>query len=203
MKTKYLLNQKGVSLVEIISVLVILTITTIFALSAIILFFNKYRELSYFSELQKSSLEAIETLKYGFPFTEGGGVYAFQGIVNANYAELMTPSMDGNFVAIHLRHIHSRSGDHDYVRFFWDRISQTIRMEAYRSASVPQFYQRRIFPEDPNSRIRVTNFDLSSLDGQTVNPGIIKMEMEAEIDIDEETVRRVHFTTNIAIGRRF
>jgi prepilin-type N-terminal cleavage/methylation domain-containing protein len=97
-----MLNQKGFTLVEIISVLVISTLLISVAGVGLSVFFSKYQELNDYVELQKDAMEFLNYLKNGV--NVGSGSYIqFNGIASARKLEITGRTEDagvGNGIRI-------------------------------------------------------------------------------------------------------
>lgn len=197
-ETGMVVNQKGLSLAEVLAGMVVSTILIGLAAIAIITFYTKFRELSYFADLQQQAFDAVETVKYGYPIAEQTG-YIFSGVANAKSLTLDAISGGwGSFSGITCIPDRSRPGhSNDYVRYYWDRNAQALRMQALYGI---RFYSEQIFPKPGDDKIRVTHFNLTSPTGP-VNPRVVKLELTAEIIISEENTKEVSYTTTIAIGR--
>ncbi len=198
MPSRIFRNDQGFSLTEIVAALAVSTILIILAALAIITFFTKFKELSYFADLQQQAFEAIETMKYGYPLQDVDG-YVFMGISNAKTATLEALAGGwGAYSGIYCVPDRSALGHaNDYIRFYWDRNSKSIRMQALYGV---RFYQEQIFPKVGDDRIEVTFFNLTSHTG-TPDTRVLKMELTAEVIISEEKRKEVSYTTTIALGR--
>ncbi|MDY0151285.1 MAG: type II secretion system protein [Candidatus Cloacimonas sp.] len=97
-----LLNQKGFTLIEIISVLVISTLLITIAGVGLSVFFGRYQELNAYVELQKDAMEFLNYLKNGY--NVGSGAYIqFNGIASARALEITGRTEDagvGNGIRI-------------------------------------------------------------------------------------------------------
>ncbi|MBW6515482.1 MAG: prepilin-type N-terminal cleavage/methylation domain-containing protein [Candidatus Cloacimonetes bacterium] len=196
---KFIKGEDGFSLTEVIAAVAVSSILIILAALAIVSFFTKFKELSYFADLQQQAFEAIETMKYGYPVLDELNQYRFFGIGNAQTATLEALSGGwGAYSGIRCTHETSYDGhSFDYIRFFWDRYDKKIRVQGFYGGI---YFSEQLFPKSGDDRIEVTYFNLTS---NTGNPStnIVKMELRAEIIISEEKRREVFYTTTISLGR--
>ncbi len=194
-------NEKGITLTEIIAGMVVSTILIGLAAIAIITFYTKFKELSYYADLQQHAMDTIETLKYGygFPDADVGGDHIFLGISNSKSVNLEALSGGwGQYTGIMCYPDRSQPGhENDYVRYYWDANSQSIRMQALYGI---RFFQEQIFPRRGDDKIRVTHFNLISATG-ALNPRVVKLEMKAEVIVSEDKQKEVSYTTTIALAR--
>lgn len=192
-------KESGFSLAEVLAAVAVSTILIILAAIAILTFFTKYREISYFADLQQQAFDAIETMKYGYPILDSGNDYIFLGISNAKSATLESLSGGwGSYSGIMCLPDRSAPGHaNDYIRFYWDRNAKVIRVQSLYGV---RFISEQVFPKRGDDRIEVTYFNLTSSTG---NPDtrVLKMEMKAEVIISEDQRREVSYTTTIALGR--
>lgn len=191
-------NDRGITLTEIVAALAVSTILISLAAVAIITFLTKFRELSYFAELQQEAFNAVETVKYGFGIPDEDE-YLFLGIANAKSVTLEAASGGwGAFSGITCIPDRSAPGhSNDYVRYYWDRQARTLRVQALYGI---RYYEEQIFPPRGDDRIEVTNFNLTSPTG-AANPRVVKLELTSEITISEDKKKEVSYTTTVALGR--
>lgn len=191
-------NSKGITLTEVLAAVAVSTILIAMAAVAIITFYTKFRELSYFAELQQRAFDAVETVKYGYPFPDMND-YLFMGIANARSVELEATSGGwGTFGGIICYPDRSAPGhENDYVRYYYDRNSKSINLQALHGI---RFYQEQIFPPRGDDTIEVTALTFASLTG-TSNPRVIELNLKAEIIVTEESRKQVQYNTKIALGR--
>lgn len=191
-------NRQGITLTEVLAAVAVSTILIGMAAVAIITFYTKFRELSYFAELQQRAFDAVETIKYGYPFPDMTD-YLFLGVANSRSVQLEATSGGwGTFGGITCYPDRSAQGhENDYVRYYYDRHSKSLSLQALHGI---RFYQEQIFPPRGESHIEVTSVSFSSLTG-TRNPRVIKIELEADVIITDDSKKSVRYTTQVAIGR--
>ena len=191
-------NNRGLTLTEMVAAFAVSTILIGLAAIAIITFYTKFRELSYFAELQQLAFDAVETVKYGYPIRDQDE-YIFLGVSNAKSITLDALSGGwGAFSGVTVIPDRSAPGhSNDYVRYFWDRNSKSLRVQGLYGI---RYFEDQFFPKRGDDKIEVTYFNLTSPTG-AANPRVVKLEMKAEIRVSEDKVREVSYTTTIALGR--
>lgn len=190
--------QSGFTITEVLAAIVVSTILIAMAAVAIITFYTKYSELSAFARLQQDAFDAVETVKYGYPFDLEHD-YTFMGIANARRVTLETAgAQHGIHTGIMCYPVDEQTGGtHDYVRYFYDRDARAIRVQSLQGI---RFYQDQIFPKRGDPHMEVTNFELTSLTGEE-NPRVINLKLKARVNISEDRWRYVTYETQIALGR--
>ncbi len=200
MSVRVLGNERGISLVEVLSGIVLTALLVALAAVAIIIFYTKFSELSHFADVQQGTFETVETVKYGYPF-EDIEEYVFIGVANSDSLQLQAlPGSWGNYAGIRCIPDRSATGHaHDFVRYYWSRYDQAIFVEARYG---PRYYQEQIYPKREDDRTRVTHFNFVPLGGGGANnPRVVRLEITAEAIISEDKTREVSYSTIISRGR--
>ena len=78
-------NERGISLVEIISAMMIGVILIMASAVGITAFFKRYKDLSDFQELQKGAMNCLTTIRTGYSMNRGE---QFWGVANAKNIEI-------------------------------------------------------------------------------------------------------------------
>ncbi|MCB5230536.1 MAG: prepilin-type N-terminal cleavage/methylation domain-containing protein [Candidatus Cloacimonas sp.] len=204
-------NQKGFTLTEILSAIVVSLLLVGMAAITLLTFFGKFKELSYYAQLQQDAFDAVETIKYGYPF-QGVNEYLFLGVANANSVQLEGPggSWASTFNSLTCIPDRSEQGhSNDYVRYYYDQRTQSIMVQGLYGVV---FKQEQVFPTRNQDMIRVTQFRVSSMTGNS-NPRLLTIEIDAELDLTgkqqqeqgsaeiKEKIKRVSYSTSIALGK--
>lgn len=197
-------NEKGITLTEIIAALAVSALLVGMAAITLLTFFGKYKELTYYAQLQQDAFDLVETVKYGYPF-KGIDEFIFLGVANSSSLTLdgtagswgLTTSRGVSCIPDRAEEGHSN----DYVRYYYDGRSASIMVQGLYG---PVFKQEQIFPSRNQELIKVTDFRIRSLTGSE-NPRLISIELEAEIslstDPEDVRVKKVSYSTNVALGR--
>jgi len=191
-------SNHGFTLTEVLAAVAVSTILIAMAAVAILTFYTKYKELNLYAQLQQDAFDAVETIKYGYPFDIAND-YVFLGIANSRSVRL---EVSGAQHGIHygifcFPEDGDAGGEHDYVRYYYDRDAKAIRVQSLQGV---RFYQDQIFPRRNDSNIEVTSLHFSSLTGEE-NPRVIRLELKAMVSVSEDRTRYVTYRTNIALGR--
>ncbi len=191
-------SESGFTLTEVLAAIAVSTILIAMAAVAIFTFYTKYRELRLFAELQQDAFDAVETIKYGYPFDIEYD-YFFMGIANSRSVTFEASGAQlGEYTGILCYPSDNRTGGtHDYVRFFYDRDRRAIRVQSLQGI---RFFQDQIFPRPRDTNTEVTKLRFASLTG-VENPRVVSMELEARVKVSEDRYRYVNYRTNIALGR--
>jgi len=193
-------NEKGITLTEVLAGIVVSTILIGLAALAIITFYDKYVELSYFADLQQGGYELIETVKYGYPFEELQD-YVFIGAANADSLRLEElPGGWGTYSGIRCIPDRSALGHaYDFVRYYWRRYDRAVFVEARYGV---RYYQEQIFPSRGDDRFEVTEFTITPLDVfDPNNIRAIRLDLKAEAVISDEKKKEISYSTIITRGR--
>lgn len=78
-------NERGITLIEVITVLLISTILIMVSGMAISVFFRRYKVINDYLELQKGAMECLETIRSGYSMNRGEQFY---GVANAKTIEI-------------------------------------------------------------------------------------------------------------------
>ncbi|OQY37810.1 MAG: hypothetical protein B6226_04615 [Candidatus Cloacimonetes bacterium 4572_65] len=199
------LNDKGFSLLELTAVLALFTIIFIGATLTISTFLIKFKELEKVSRLNAEAFNCIQVLKHGIHVQMPNEIQ-FMGIVNANDVELTGNYSNGGRSAIILKPP-ANSGDfsvNDQIKFYfsdgyvrYDKIVYGSEGTGSRDNYIfPKFVRGR------NQDIEVTK--LVFYPGNPISVDIIKIvkvELEARIEIIENKYHYVKYETYIGIGK--
>ncbi len=193
-------NTSGLTLAEVLAGIVVSTILIGLAAVAIMTFYSKYVELSYFADLQQEAYDLIETVKYGYPFEELQD-YVFIGATNADSLRLEElPGGWGTYSGIRCIPDRSAMGHaYDFVRYYWRRYDQAVFVEARYGI---RYYQEQIFPKRGDDRFAVTEFTITPLDVYDPNNvRAIRVDLKAEAVISDEKKKEISYSTIITRGR--
>ncbi len=191
-------NQKGFSLTEVLAAATVSIILIAMAATAIITFYAKYKELSYYADLQQQAFDAVEVIKYGYP-VQGAIDLVFLGIANARSITMDATSGGWGMVSGVTCYPDRTAEGHsnDYVRYYWDRNTKSIMVQGLYGV---RFYQEQLFPQRNDSHIEVTELGFTSLTGAE-QIKVVEMTIKARVIISEEKHREITYKTNIALSR--
>ncbi|HPF08108.1 MAG: type II secretion system protein [Candidatus Cloacimonetes bacterium] len=196
-------NQRGITLIEVITVLLISTILIMVSGVAVSAFFRRYKVINDYLELQKEAMECLSTIRNGYPMNRGEQFY---GVANAD-SMTITGSSGSWYAGSGIRIIPPRSTDYnrnDMVHFYLEDKAIKVKYTFNNiQVSAPEF----LFPSrDMRDKIEVTHFyvsdgnhngsilPLSEVSGTGLK--IIKINMEARIKVkDAPLPNKVEYKT--------
>ncbi len=191
-------NDRGFTLIELIVALTISGIMIFMAGVGMMIFFTKFNQLNMYADLQNDAFDMMHTFKHGM-IIEGSDDGEFMGIMVADTLHSYDQVAPGEFRILKCvfkgtETIHRG----DYVQFEYDPIDKNVK--AYYkygtdSPSIPTV----LFPVEHSDDIRVT--DLRFIDADPIEDGLRLwgVSMDAEMDIGDSKVKRVHFETRIKV----
>lgn len=189
---KSLKNNRGMSLIELITVMLISTILIMVSGVAISAFFRRYKVINEFLELQQGAMECLETIRSGYSLNRGEQFY---GVANAKTMELVG-SADiwnaGTGIKIYPP-TYADYQKNDMIQFYLDEGAIKVSY-IYNGIQVnsPQY----LFPSrDMRDKIRVTKFSVANANagGAILNLNdtadnqlrILEIVMEARIKVKD------------------
>lgn len=193
-------NDKGFSLIELISALVLVAILFIMASWGVYAFIVKYQQLVRYADLQEEAVAAIETIKHGGPMGDSFNTI-FLGVASADSLQLLNYSYEhGGYRTIKCYSSKNETAHlNDYVEFYWDPITGKIKYNSLYGTSFTNAEQ--IFPQDANDeRIKANKLIFNFYHSNK----IVTVDFEAEVRIneaeEEEDIekRKVNFKTKIS-----
>ncbi|MFO8145036.1 MAG: hypothetical protein R6T89_04855 [Candidatus Syntrophosphaera sp.] len=186
-------RQRGVSLVEVISVMLIATMLLVIAGVGIGAFFRKYKELNAWSELQKDALECLDMIKNGVAVGSGNNM-EYYGVTNAMKLQLtntttttssgikITPPSDQGLETP------------DYAHFYlYDGVVRCTYVHHGIQAASPLY----VFPKKENrDRMKVEKFEITKINEEN-DLLAIRVELFARVETGTEQSRSVRFRTKM------
>lgn len=207
---KYLKKDHGYSIVELMAVVVLSSLVFIGAYIAISTFFLKFQQIQRISVLNREAYECMQILKNGVTVNVNNDMH-FMGIANCDSATLQ-----GNYVGsggrseIRLKppSFHSLNSGADYIEISLNKGYVVYDKNIY-SSTYTQTRDQYIFPKLKNNKnrlIEVTNLVFSNADPESLELKIIRVELEARIEIsrdknDNPVWYYVNYETLMAIGK--
>ncbi len=199
-------NDKGFTLVELVSVLAIMTVVFVGATLTISTFLLKYQELQKVSRLQTEAFRAMQVLKHGIKVNMPTEVQ-LMGIGNANSIEFTGNYAEGIARTGIIIKPPANSGDlsvNDEIKFYLDDGFIRYTQNVYGS-STSSNRDNYIFPDKvkrKNQDIEVTKllFSPGNPFATTVFK-IVKVELEARVELFEDKYHYVNYETYMAIGK--
>lgn len=199
------LNDKGFTLIELVAVLTLISIVFIGATLTISTFLLKFGELQKKSRLQSEAFQCMQVLKHGIKVGMTNEVQ-LMGIVNANEVEFTGNYQGGGRTGIILVPP-GNSGDlsaNDQIKFYLDDGYVRYTKIVYGSNSEPT-RNNYIFPTKVSGRnqdIEVTKllFSPGNPESTTIFK-VVKVEIEARVEIVEDKYHYVNYETYITIGK--
>jgi prepilin-type N-terminal cleavage/methylation domain-containing protein len=190
---KQILNEKGFTLIEVISVVTISTLLILISAVGLSVYFAKYKELNTWVELQKDALACINTIKTGV--SVGDPVNGeFYGVANAKRLEIMGGifNADSGSGITCYPPIADVSQNIDRAQFYFD--GRAIRVN-YVYKGVALAAPKYLFPEEGAlDRIEITNFKVTRLN-QSIETIVIQVDLSARTEIREGIFKEVNFST--------
>ena len=192
----FLKNNRGYTLIEMLISIIIAALLVAMVVGAVITFFVKFSELSYYATLQRDAFNTINSMKYGEPVGPNNAKEFF-GLAAADSVTFAGES-NGKFTSVTC-HLSSTSSIHanDYINFFWDSSERCIKysyMIGYDHPSNPI----RLIPDEHRDKIDVTKLHFINVLG---NKRIVKIELEAEITISDNQKKKINYETQVVIPR--
>ena len=223
MNLRLIKNQKGFTLIEVISVVLISTILIAVSFAGIMAFFKSYNQINSYLDMQQGMMECMQMIRYGLRmpvrnanletlenYNPRRGV--FWGVTNAKTIEILnynTFLQFGDGLKITPSYLEAVSQGNDHLRFYLDRGAIRATYVYKGSSSSSPLY---IFPrEKDKDKIEVTAFKISNenkgayfrlLEDDPIS--LIGVEIEARVLIKDDPVpykreyRTVNYKTTIA-----
>lgn len=190
---KILKNERGFTIVELISVLAISTILILISAVGLNAFFVKNRELNTWVSIQKDALNCLNTMKVGIP-VGGQNETSFYGVVNAEELELLgaaSANDPAEGVICHQAKASTIQAS-DRSQFYFD--GQAVRVNyVYKGYSPPT--PQYLFPE----RGQLDEYEVLQFGIWQANPGeeveLIRVVLEARVKIREGYYKTLKFST--------
>lgn len=187
---KVLQNNRGTTLIELITVLVISTLLIMASAAAISTFYRRYKVINDFVDLQTGAMEAIMYIRNGYPMNRGEQFY---GVVNAKRCEIIGTSESwgaGNGIKIYPPSKTDLQAN-DWVIFYRD--GKSIRVN-YMFNGVQVDSPKYLFPPRQMwDRMEVTKFTVADANASGAQMPIsednkntvFKVELEARVKVKE------------------
>lgn len=195
---RILTNQKGITLIELISVMSISLMLILISAVGLSVFFSKYRELNTWVEMQRDAMNCLSTMKMGVPVgTQRETEY--YGITNARKLRLMGAlygSGTGTGI-ICLPPISDVSQSIDKSQFYFD--GNAVRVNyVYRGVQIgsPQY----LFPSRENLDIvEVQNFKVTQ-ENSGSEVMVVRVDLTARVELSPKKFRTISFSTRMSRG---
>ena len=195
---RILTNQKGVTLIELISVMSISLMLILISAVGLSVFFSKYRELNTWVEMQRDAMNCLSTMKMGVPVgTQRETEY--YGITNARKLRLMGAlygSGTGTGITC-FPPITDMSQAIDKSQFYFD--GKAVRVNyVYRGVQIgsPQY----LFPSRDNLDIvELQNFKITQENSGT-EVMVVRVDLTARVKLGPKKYRIISFSTRMSRG---
>ncbi len=191
-------NQKGVTLVELISVMAISGMLILISAVGLSVFFSKYKELNTWVELQRDALNCMNTMKMGVPVGSQRET-EYYGIANARQLRLIGSlfgSGSGTGITCYPP-ITEVSQQIDKSQFYYD--GEAVRVNyVYRGVQLgsPQY----LFPTRDNLDIvQMQKFTVTQENSGT-DVKIVRVDMAARVQLGKNKFRNINFSTRMSKG---
>ncbi|GAB1365296.1 hypothetical protein MASR1M36_01670 [Candidatus Cloacimonadaceae bacterium] len=205
MNTQISNNQKGFTLIEMISVLLISTLLILVAGVGLSVFFGKYQELNAYVELQKDTTEFLSFIKNGYNVGSGNNIQ-FNGVVNARALEITGRTNEagkGNGIKIipPLREEYPNDFMHFYLQ---EGIIRANYMYNGVQVNSPAF----IFPKRAlKEKVKIIEFKVGDANAYNAlfpyKPDeklcVVTVEIKAKVETSAKKFRNVSFSTVMAM----
>jgi len=160
---KILKSNRGITLIELITVLVISTILIMASGMAISVFFRRYKEINAYMDLQKEAMKCLNVIKNGYPMREGEDFY---GVANANEIEITGSSQawnEGTGIKI-IPPFSQTYQSGDMVHFYLDHgvIKVKYSYKGTQTSSAQYLFPTR----DMQNTMEVTRFSVSNANAE-------------------------------------
>ncbi|MGC9361579.1 MAG: type IV pilus modification PilV family protein [Candidatus Syntrophosphaera sp.] len=193
MKKSILGKQRGVSLVEVISVMLISTMLIVIAGLGIGAFFKKYKELNAWAELQKDALECLDMIKNGVAVGSGNNI-EYYGVTNAMQLRL-TNTTTNTSSSIRITPPSPQGLETtDYAHFYlYDGVVRCTYVHHGIQAASPLY----VFPKRENTeRMTVEKFEITKINEEN-DLLAIRVELFAKVETGTDQYRSVRFRTKM------
>lgn len=198
-------QQRGFSLIELISVLLISSMLIVIAGVGLSVFFSKYQEINAYVELQKDAMEFLNYLKNGY--TVGSGSYTqFNGVASAKALEITGRSDEaGKGNGIKITPPFREEFPHDFMHFY---LHEGVIRANYMYNGVQVNYPLYLFPKRAEAdRVTIETFKVGDANAnnalfqyKTNEPMcIVNVELKARVKTAKDRFRVVHFQTVMAM----
>ena len=205
MNTQISNNQKGFTLIEMISVLLISTLLILVAGVGLSVFFGKYQELNAYVELQKDTTEFLSFIKNGYNVGSGNNIQ-FNGVVNARALEITGRTNEagkGNGIKIipPLREEYPN----DFMHFY---LQEGIIRANYMYNGVQVNSAAFIFPKRAlKEKVKIIEFKVGDANAYNAlfpyKPDeklcVVTVEIKAKVETSAKKFRNVSFSTVMAM----
>lgn len=177
-------NERGATLIEVISVMLATTVLIVAATFGIIAFFKSYRQLSAFVALQQEAMETIVTIQNGID-VEPGDQARFMGVANAKSLRIINYSSylnKGDGIEIRPPTFEPVEAG-DYLRV----VKENNEINAYYSYHGRYVGPVRLFPsKEYEDIVEIKEFAITDPNRNyaiipTTELGIIGVELEARV----------------------
>lgn len=200
------LDNRGFTLLEVISAILLSTLLIGMAAVAIFTFYTKFNELSLYSRLQQDAFHAVENMKYGYPVELGHQEYYFYGIANARSVTL--PETGGELGTSHAIRINpgvdedlAADGYNPWVQYYFDRYERRIMVRGLVGPRPPgRSIDTQLFPPRGSDHLEVMDLSFTTLTG-IENIRVVELSMTARVVISDDRARYVTYRTRVALGR--
>lgn len=198
-------NDKGTSLIEVISVLLISTVLIAVSAVGVIAFYNSYNRIDAYVSLQQGVMETLHMMRYGLRMPAGEqqlsslaryepGASEYWGISNAGKLEIpgFQPFLGyGNRLKMTPATFQTTASGNDYLEYYLD--NGVIRATyVYGGSRVPSPLQ--IFPKKKDAdRVEVTSFKVfdenigeyfTPIEGKVI--ALVGLEIEARVLLKDD-----------------
>lgn len=191
-------NQKGVTLIELITVITISGMLILVSAVGLSVFFSKYKELNTWIELQRDALNCLNTMKMGVPVGNQLNT-EYYGIANARKMKLMGALFGGGTGngIICYPPVTTVSQQPDRAQFYFD--GDAVRVYTVYKG-VQQGSPEYLFPTRDNLDIvEVQKFSITQMNsGSDIR--IVQVNLSARVKLGKNKFRNIVLTTSMSRG---
>ena len=205
---KILKNNRGFTLIEMISVMALATVLIFVSGMVISVYFRRYKELNDYIDLQTEAMKCLDTIRNGYALGDGDQFY---GVVNSTKLELTGSAQTWNQATGIKAYPPTGSliQGNDFIHFYLDRGVIKVR---YAYNGMQSSSAKDLFPiRSQQDKMQVTKFAVSDANAggsllpfdalKTEDLAIIKVNLQARVLVRDAALPRnkvyktVDFTT--------
>ncbi len=198
-------NEKGFTLIEIISVLVISSLLILVAAVGLSVFFGKYQELNAYIELQKDAAEFFNFLQYGYNVGSGNNIQ-FNGIASARALEITGLTDEGGKGnGIKITPPLKEEYPYDFIQFYLqDKAIRANYMYNGVQVNAPIW----VFPKKAlRDQVIIESFKIGDANAYNAifpyktdeNLCVVNVDLKAKVKVSKNKYRSIHYSTVMAM----
>ena len=186
---KFLKDNKGFGLAELVAVLPLGILVMVALTVGVIKFSMAYTEITLYSQLQREVINAIESVKYGYPKSPYTDNQNLIGLSTAQKVIIAGAQNSSTQITLKPPNLTSASGDSPYYSKFFLNRQGFLMVTSYYGNST---FTDQVFPKDKTkgnqkSRFKILNNDIfinstPFIDGSTSNEiGLVTIHIKAQV----------------------